>query len=45
MLRGADLVLQAGYLVGLVGPSGSGKSSLIHAAGLLEKPQGGSVFL
>ncbi|MEM7768521.1 MAG: ABC transporter ATP-binding protein [Pseudomonadota bacterium] len=45
VLSGADLVLQAGELVGLVGPSGSGKSTLLHTAGLLEKPEGGQVYL
>ncbi len=36
VLRGVDLDVGQGELVGLVGPSGSGKSSLLHAAGLLE---------
>lgn len=45
VLEGADLVLNPGELVGLVGPSGSGKSTLLHTAGLLEKPEGGQVFL
>jgi lipoprotein-releasing system ATP-binding protein len=45
VLRGVDLDLKPGELVGLVGPSGSGKSSLLHAAGLLEKPDGGDVLL
>lgn len=45
VLEGADLSLNAGGLVGLVGPSGSGKSTLLHTAGLLEKPEGGQVFL
>ena len=45
MLRGADLTLHAGEIVALVAPSGAGKSTLLHLAGLLEKPDGGSVFV
>lgn len=45
VLQGASLQLNPGELVGLVGPSGSGKSTLLHTAGLLEKPEGGQVFL
>jgi lipoprotein-releasing system ATP-binding protein len=45
VLKGADLDLYPGELVGLVGPSGSGKSSLLHAAALLEKPTAGEVRL
>ncbi len=43
VLDGVDLDVAAGEVVGLIGPSGSGKSSLLHAAGLLEKPSGGEV--
>ena len=43
VLKGVDLDVQAGEIVGLVGPSGSGKSSLLHAAGLLERPDGGRI--
>ena len=45
VLRGADLTLAEGEIVGLVGPSGSGKSSLLHAAGLLERPDAGEVVV
>ena len=45
VLRGADLTLQAGEIVALVAPSGTGKSTLLHLAGLLERPDGGEVFI
>ncbi|HTW26109.1 MAG TPA: ABC transporter ATP-binding protein, partial [Acetobacteraceae bacterium] len=45
VLRGADLVLRAGEIVALVAPSGSGKSTLLHLAGLLERPDGGTVLI
>jgi lipoprotein-releasing system ATP-binding protein len=45
VLRGADLAVRAGEMVGLVGPSGSGKSSLLHAAGLLEQPTAGAISI
>ena len=43
VLRGADLDVNPGEIVGLIGPSGSGKSSLLHAAGLLERPNAGRI--
>jgi lipoprotein-releasing system ATP-binding protein len=45
VLKGADLEVFPGEMVGLVGPSGSGKSSLLHAAGLLEHPSGGTIVI
>ena len=45
ILRGADLELHAGEIVALVAPSGTGKSTFLHLAGLLEKPDGGQVFV
>ncbi len=45
VLKGASLSLQPGEIVGLIGPSGSGKSSLLHAAGLLERPDAGDVII
>ncbi len=45
VLNGASLTLSRGEIVALVAPSGSGKSTLLHLAGLLEKPDGGAVFI
>ncbi|MFN7167053.1 MAG: ABC transporter ATP-binding protein [Pannonibacter sp.] len=45
ILRGADLTLEAGQMVALVAPSGTGKSTLLHIAGLLEKPDAGEVYV
>ena len=43
ILRGIDLKIQAGETVGVVGPSGSGKSSLLMILGGLERATAGSV--
>ena len=43
VLKGADVQVMPGEVVGLIGPSGSGKSSLLHAAGLLERPTSGHI--
>jgi putative ABC transport system ATP-binding protein len=43
ILRGASLSVQAGETVGVVGPSGSGKSSLLMIMGGLERATGGVV--
>ena len=45
VLNGVELDVAPGEIVGLIGQSGSGKSSLLHAAGLLEKPSGGDVYV
>jgi putative ABC transport system ATP-binding protein len=45
ILQGADLTVFPGELVSIVGPSGSGKSSLIAVAAGLEQPTSGAVRL
>ncbi len=45
VLRGVDLELRTGEIVALVAPSGTGKSTLLHLAGLLEQPDAGTVFV
>jgi putative ABC transport system ATP-binding protein len=40
-LRGVDLGIQAGEYLSIMGPSGSGKSSLLNIIGLLDRPNVG----
>jgi len=45
VLDSINLNIAKGEIIGLIGPSGSGKSSLLHAAGLLERPSEGEVYV
>jgi lipoprotein-releasing system ATP-binding protein len=45
VLANADFALFPGQSAALVAPSGTGKSTLLHIAGLLERPDGGEVFV
>ncbi|PYE35672.1 lipoprotein-releasing system ATP-binding protein [Rhizobium sp. PP-F2F-G38] len=45
ILKGADFRLLGGQTVALVAPSGTGKSTLLHLAGLLERPDAGEVSI
>jgi putative ABC transport system ATP-binding protein len=44
-LRGVDLSVEPGVMVAIMGPSGSGKSSLLTIAGSLEDPTSGTVLV
>lgn len=43
VLRGLDLMVERGEVVAVIGPSGVGKSTLLHILGSLDKPDSGSV--
>ncbi|GIO09494.1 peptide ABC transporter [Brevibacillus reuszeri] len=45
VLRGVDISIQSGEIVGLVGPSGFGKSTLCRILAGYEKPHEGQVLL
>ncbi len=45
IFKDLSLTIVPGEIVGLVGQSGAGKSSLLHIAGLLEKPSAGEVVI
>ncbi len=43
VLDGLDLEVSTGEMVAVVGPSGVGKSTLLHLVGLLDRPDQGSI--
>ena len=45
VLKGIDLRVGQGEFVGIMGASGSGKSTMLNILGLLDRPTGGQYFL
>ena len=45
ILRGAEMGCWLGQSVALIAPSGAGKSTFLHIAGLLEHPDAGEVYI
>jgi lipoprotein-releasing system ATP-binding protein len=45
VLRGIDLVIAEGEVVGVVGQSGAGKSTFLHCVGTLDVPTSGSLTI
>ena len=45
LFKNLNLKINEGDLVALVGPSGSGKSSLLHIIGLLDEPTNGKILI
>ena len=43
-LRGVNLTVEEGEFIAIIGPSGSGKSSLLHIIGCMDTPTRGEVF-
>ncbi len=44
-LDGVSLDIKSGEFVSIIGKSGSGKSTLLYQLGLLDKPDGGEIFI
>jgi lipoprotein-releasing system ATP-binding protein len=45
VLKGANITIQRGEIVAIIGPSGIGKSTLLHMLGALDRPDSGQVIV
>lgn len=45
VLRGLDLTIESGSMLSITGPSGVGKSTLLHILGTLDTPTSGKILL
>ena len=45
VLKGIDLEINKGEIHAIMGPNGSGKTSLLQLLGTLEKPNSGSILI
>lgn len=45
VLKGIDLEIYEGEIIAIMGPSGVGKSTLLHILGVLDRPTSGRVFI
>jgi len=45
VLRGVSFAARRGHVTAIVGPSGCGKSTLLYLLGLLDQPDGGSIYI
>lgn len=43
VLAGIDITAKSGEVIAIIGPSGTGKSTLLRCINLLEKPEHGSI--
>ncbi|HDR05995.1 MAG TPA: amino acid ABC transporter ATP-binding protein, partial [Candidatus Marinimicrobia bacterium] len=45
VLAGINTAIKEGEVISIIGPSGTGKSTLLRCINLLEKPDGGHIFI